>query len=110
MMVWGFVVVIALTVGFWVMLQHYQANVLEPFILQVVNQAIQTQRIALENYHEDRLLPTMTLLASQRIQMAPPSSIPCEVADDPPRARLPKALEEGSAEIEQIWKKVKSSY
>lgn len=110
MVVWGFVVIIALTVGFWVMLQHYQANVLEPFILEVVNNAIQTQRIALENYHEDRLLPTMTLLASQRFTTAPPSSVPLDVADDPPRARLPQALKEGSEEIEQIWKKVKASY
>ena len=105
-MVIAFVFLLFFTyIGVWLLLQHYHANVLMPFVADVVNQVWEKQQIATVNYHEDKLMPAMSLLAAQKapVETNPP------VVEEPPKAGRPQPLKD-AAQIDKIWDQVKAAY
>ena len=109
-------------VAVWLLLQHYHEHVLMPELNAIRNDCERIEKHQVDRgelgyfleeyfrtYHEDKLLPAMTLLASQRISTEPPvQELPEEVV-----TRRKKFLDEHQmvpADIENIWDKVKASY
>lgn len=93
-------------IGTWLLIQHYHVNILMPFVVDVVNQLFEKQQIATDNYHEDKLLPSLSILSAHR---APIETNPPPVADEPPKVGRPQPIKD-EAKLDKIWDMIKATY
>ena len=102
-------------VACWLALTQYHTSVLQPqldTVLTILNhvriEMVPAGESAMWKYHEERLMPALQLLASQRVSFEPPTpSFPAEVEQAARSAARPQLKED---EIESIWDKVKATY
>ncbi len=101
----------------WIALSQYHQSVLEPEMARkekvfrdglwaAADHVVRETSAALPRYHEHSLLPALTLLASQRIQMEPPAPEPEPEAPKRNGHREPLTPEQ----IENLYDKVKATY
>ena len=99
-----------LMVGEWLLLQHFWEQVAKPYIqdlaAQIENKVISQHSWQHEWYHENKLLPAVTLLASRQVPCEPPA-IEVEKEKEPTPFKRPQL---SADQIEDIWSKVKATY
>ena len=93
--------------GCWLALTQYHTSVLQPFILDLMNNSTKVHNVVLQNWHDNKLLPSLSLLAGQRIATQPPQQeLPAEVAELATR-KTREPLKDN--EIDKIWDRVSAT-